>query len=411
MNISAQRFFVTLFALPTVIYTQFFISLRPFDAFGLLPSLISSLIIILIMRDIKLFRTLIPFYFFSVFILCLSIYDLMPDSWTRYRDGYAAIRQWSWLPIMTLSTTSFYYLIRINWDFFQRNSLKVAFVLFFLSRSISYFTGRITNIDEDFLIYGLDNENALIFCFISIFVLFSARSWKTSLPAALFLLLMCSSATSQMSAGMVLIMLMMKPRGMILASTATACSIFLLVAPHYFLQLHSVDPNSSFRALLWKDAGRAISETYGAGVGYGTEYIRNDFRAIPAEFNRYVKESADDRLYVGTHSTAYDIPLRVGIIGFWLLILGLWRSLKGSPGEERYHKLYFGLLGALLINNTFNMGFVSINFTFATSAFFAIILLARNLSRSSPPKKLARVRKSAIRTRRKEAISKLRAPI
>lgn len=380
MNISAQRFFVSILAMPTIIYMAFFQNFREFNEIGLAFPVISTIFIIILMKEVKLFNHLIPFYFFSIAILLLSIYDIMPDSWTRYRDSYAALRQWAWLPILSISATSCYFLIKLNWNFISKHSLSLAVLVFVVSRSVRYYTFGFDDLDTDFFIYGIDNENSIIFALFAIFILYRCKSLPLSIISGVFLIALCSSATSRMAALIILAMLVTRYRKLVVIATTAAGLLFLFASQAFVLQLYQYDPNSSFRALIWRDSSTAVLNTYGFGVGYGTEYIRNDFRAIPADFDRLVEESATDRLFVGTHSSVYDVAMRVGIIGFILLLAGLWRSTAGRITDERYRRLYMAILGSLVVNNTFNMGLASINITFGAGLFFAVLLAARDLS-------------------------------
>lgn len=376
-----QKLAASILAMPTIVYMAFFQHFRDYDEYGLAVPIVATLIMIVVMKDIRLFAYLIPFYVFSVAILALSIYDMMPDSWTRYRETYAAFRQWAWLPILTLSATSCYYLIKINWKFISRKSLILAIALFSLSRIIRYYTFGFPDMEMDFFIYGIDNENSVIFALFSIYILYESRSKKISLLLGVILFILCSSATSRMAALLVISMLVTQHQKAVVVATSAASIGFLLISQAFVLPLYQYDPNSSFRALIWRDSTAAIMDTYGIGVGYGTEYIRNDFRAIPADFKRYVAESAADRLFVGTHSSVYDVTMRVGVLGFILLLGGIWLSLRGKVTNTRFRNLYFSFLGGLIVNNTFNMGLASINITLGAGLFLAIVMVVRDLSR------------------------------
>lgn len=330
--------------------------------------------------EVRFFRYSIPFYVWSLIILFLSLLDLMPDSWTRYREPFAAIRHWAWLPILTLTATSCYFFVRTHWDWLVRKSLMLAIGIFVISRMVKFSLGMIVSFDEDFLIYGIVNENAPILALTFVYVHCRAdRPWK-AIITSLVLLAMCRSQTSFLAATMSLLAFWIHGHRVMLAGSAIACLIFVGGAQLFHREVHAIDPNTSFRALLWRDSSSILADTMGFGVGYGTEYVRNDFRSIAADFDRYIREDAEDRLYLGTHSSLYDVSIRVGIIGLILLLAGFYRDLLGPVISTRLERLRFTLVGAMLFNNVFNMGLASINLTLGTALFLALAVFCRSAS-------------------------------
>lgn len=351
---------------------------REFGAAGLLITLIFAGITIYIGKEIKFFRTLIPFYIFSLFILLLSFANAMPDGWTRYRDSLAAIRHWAWLPTLTLVGSTCFILIRMHWQWIVKHSLKLAIIIFCLSRMLKYFSGSLNNIEEEFFIYGLVNENAPIIALVFIYIhCQSDKLWK-SLLVGLLLILMCRSMTSSIVAVMGLLGIWSSAHRPLLISAIVGCALFVVSAQTFYREIHSFDANTAVRGLFWKDSSALVTQTYGIGVGYGTEYVRNDFRGlVKTGTGRFIEEGAEDRLYLGTHSSFYDVIIRVGVIGLLLLLWGLVRELGGSPLSIRLERLRFSVISALILNNIFNMGLASINLTFGTALFLAIAIACR----------------------------------
>lgn len=378
MTKSAQTPAITFCGLIVISYMTFYPFLREFGPIGLLFTLGFGGICCFLAQNINLFRPLIPFYIFSIIVLFLSLADAMPDGWTRYRDSFAAIRHWAWLPTLTLAGSAFVIFLRLHSHWIIRHSLFLAVAIFCLSRTLKYFLGMIDNTEEDFFIYGLTNENAPIVALVFIYIHCRANKLWKSLLVGLVLLLMSRSVTSSLVAVIGMIALWTKAHRLVLVSTIIGSALFLIGAQAYYREVHSFDPNTAVRGLFWKDSSALVVQTYGVGVGYGTEYVRNDFRGlVTTGSNRFIEEGAEDRLYLGTHSSVYDVAIRVGVIGLFLLLWGLVKELGGRPLSAPFERLRFAVIGSLIINNTFNMGLASINLTFGTALFLAIAIACR----------------------------------
>ena len=153
------------------------------------------------------------------------------------------------------------------------------------------------------------------------------------------------------------------------AGLIVALSLFSLIAPFFISELNTVDSNTGFRLILWRDTWSALIDTYGLGVGYGTEYISNDFTHIHDRYWKITPEDADDRLFVGTHSTFYDIALRNGILGLMLFATWFLRTIFQAPKNSPQNaKLFYATAALLIVNNAVNMGFTSMSFCLGTGA-------------------------------------------
>jgi hypothetical protein len=363
---------ITWLGLLVLFYMLFFKYFRTFDIFGIAFAMIICIIMIVISKKIILFSNLIPFYVFSTIILIISIFDGMPDSWTQYRDSIAAFRQWAWLPILTLTASGIFILLCEHWRWIARNALWMAVAIFLFTRLIRIALGELNDINMQFFIYGMDNENSIIAALVFIHMHYNSKTRLNALIIGITFLLMSSSQTS-LAAGVVSILALWprlhKP---LIIGIAIAGLTFIATAQVFFREMIYIDPNSSFRGLVWRDSTQILKDTVGFGVGYGTEYIKNDFRGINAEFNRYVEEGASDRLFIGTHSSLYDVAIRTGLLGILLLLIGFIRELRGYVQDQRLANLRIALVGGLIFNNFFNMGLASINVTMGTALFFAL---------------------------------------
>jgi O-Antigen ligase len=374
MSSASRSSAVTWLASLVITYMLFFKYFRELDAYGLFFTMLACLITISIAGHMRLFTNLIPFYIFSIMILIISLFDGMPDSWTRYHDSAAAIRQWAWLPVLTLTGSAIFILLCEHWRWISRNSLWLAIAIFVITRLVRFATGGIDNINMQFFIYGLDNENAAIAALVFVHMHYNSSSKFRATITGFLYLLMASSQTSLIAGIVSIIALWPRFHKPLLGGLVVSGLLFIASAQIYYRELMYIDPNSSFRGLVWRDSTQIMKDTMGFGVGYGTEYIKNDFRSIDSEFDQYIAETASDRLFIGTHSSLYDVAIRTGLIGILLLITGLLQELKGKIYDQRLANLRVALVGSIIFNNLFNMGLASINVTMGTALFFALAI-------------------------------------
>lgn len=356
-------------------------AMRPLGWSGLMMPVAACLAVVVAKKRMIFFRSLFPFYIFSLLVLVLSLFSLMPRAWTIYHSNFAALRHWAWLPIFTLYATAFYYYAREHWDFVARNSLALAAVSFVISRAVELVMLPSISVQRDILLYGITDENALTFAFLTIYICYTARTRLRALICGVVLVLLCSAATSVLAALMVIAMRMIRFRKQACLGLFCAFGLFTLFAPIWTYQLYQVDVNTGVRLVFWGDAQTAIWETHGIGVGYGTEYIRNDLRILDnRDAQELIEEDAQDRLFVGTHNSLYDIALRTGVIGFALFLIGFLKEIRGIREKSRYAPLYYGFLSAFIVNNSLNMGLASVNLMLGSALFCAIIVIAKNRS-------------------------------
>jgi O-antigen ligase len=145
--------------------------------------------------------------------------------------------------------------------------------------------------------------------------------------------------------------------------------LFVILAPFFSYELFSLDPNSGVRSVLWRDVVLLLQETNYIGVGFGTEYISNRFDYIGAYDWRLGDPDADGFIFLGTHSSFYDLSLRVGCIGLFLFIYWMYPVI--SPKKFVYASQYGGVFVSVaimfIITNAVNVGLFSINFLIGTS--------------------------------------------
>lgn len=112
----------------------------------------------------------------------------------------------------------------------------------------------------------------------------------------------------------------------ILILAITSVALFGMLDP---VSLYTLDPNTGWRTIFWRNAMEALTETWGIGVGFGTEALRNEYTLIGRAF--FLPEENTSFLLIGTHNAFFDVALRLGIVGLVLwsaVILGCYPAAK-----------------------------------------------------------------------------------
>ena len=305
----------------------------------------------------------------SILYLSLSFFHVFPKTWTIYWDSGAALRQWSWAILLPIFTGSFSIVFRYAKHHFIRHSIKYVLFLFVITRCSLLFAPLEIDIDTQtrYTIYTFVSENALFTFFLALHVIYRVKPSLFSVIALLPLTLLFSSAQSSIGYASLLAIWFVGCGPLVIAGLSAALTALLVIAPYYVKSLYMLDHNTGFRALLWSDASKAFLESRGIGVGYGTEYVSNDFGAFDIGAWKITQEDASNRLLIGTHSTFYDILMRTGIIGitsfgYWFVSI-MRTSLDSKTSDGRMNAFACVLL--LLINSV-NMGVTSVNFMLGT---------------------------------------------
>lgn len=295
-----------------------------------------SALICLGIQRVVAFRAQLWLLLLSLPVLVLSVVDWMPKAWTIYYDRSVIIRQWSWVLAMPLFTTGAVLFCLRYRVAIVRHAPKLFFAtwLFNLAyRNISIGLGFEAPFDR-FTLYAPNNENLPIFLMGYIAAFGSGASIFVRI-GILLILAALSTSVGNLLTSLVALGLFFVPQRLhrtALYGLLLFLLLFVTIAPFMVNELHQLDANSGVRALFWRDAISAIVQNWGAGVGYGTEYITNHFDQLVDASWTIVSEESDDRLFVSTHSTFYDVGLRIGVIGPFLIgallvsVIGVVRS-------------------------------------------------------------------------------------
>lgn len=369
-----SRGHLVILSLPLIIYGVFFHALRPLGAYLLFAVVIASTAAYILDRTRHSSTLYNAFIAFSASIFILSILDQMPSSWTLVRDEAVAFRQWIWIPLVPIFVNCFTIIIRKYWLLINTNAYTIFIAIFVLSRiSRAYFTD--TELDFQILsLYSTLSDTVLAFIPVILRLTSGRASEAERLIVIICLAALSSSASSLLFLISLIFCLYMRRHIFIVTGLYFGVAAAHLILPIEPLVVFGLDPNAGVRALMWKDAWAIVADTLGAGIGYGTEYIRNRFYLIGLGDWRLFAEGATDALFISTHSTHYDVLIRNGAVGFALFIAWFVRTTLPVRSQTIWQSQTRAALSCmLLIYASFNPTFVSIGGLIGMSALVAAI--------------------------------------
>ena len=378
-----------LFSFPVLIYALAFPVFRLLGEAPLLIVCLSSFLSCWIAGFPMVQRQYLSFLAYSGVVLFLSLLNAMPQSWTVVHDSFAAIRQWFPFLILPILSTSFYILYSRYKGFVLKHAPILAISSFFVGGSAKFIaqlvnqnsgSSIVDNAIPPFSLYGLTNEVTVFFILYFIWIFRKRASHLLPLTLLATLFFLSSSAQSQVLSILVALMYLSPSERIISNTFAFAVVALVVLAPLYPYELYTLDENTGVRAVFWAHAQIAMFDTAGLGVGYGTEYIKNDFYAIMRDSWEVVDEYSQNRIYIGTHSTLYDVGMRTGIVGL-VLFLRWYIFVFFPPNIARMSgmpPLFFATGVAALVINSINVGVASINYVFGTALCVAIAYEIKN---------------------------------
>lgn len=337
--------------------------MRDWGAAGVLVPVMLAAIITIRQRSFIRPRQYVAFMLWACLIMALSLLGLMPKSWTEHFDRLAAFRQFAPLVMLPFLASAFSVFFTAALPWIERHALRALVVMYALHLLIPMWRGSVDEFYGTF--YTITNNTA---AFWIVFIFWVTRQETPVIAKLLGIAIMTMLASSAQSLLIVLLlpfMFLWRQRDLALVMLALALAVFLLVAPYHAQTLFDLDPNSGVRAVMWKDVLKVVRDTFGLGVGFGTEYITNFFGEV-TDGEWGLASYEDDLFYLASHSTLYDMLLRLGAVGVVLFLLWLWPQLHGADRlKSRADRVAFAVVAAMfLIVNAINVGVFSVNFLF-----------------------------------------------
>jgi hypothetical protein len=362
----------SLSAIPLVVYCMVFPATRLVSEALLFVALAGATGSVLAYGRMVMPLTQIFFALFATVWLLLSMARVLPPSWTIFYENGAAIRQWSWVLIIPIVTTSFYVFLLKYGAFIWRHAFLLAVAWYVFSR-IALVISQERDWQRDILLYGVNNINFPLFVLLYIFALSRKRPIFIDLAIIIAIAAICPTVTnlaSALCAGGLRVFNRMRFAPLIVGLMLI---VVLLVAKEFPLQVYQLDSNSGVRAVMWRDAAAAVAETNGLGVGFGTEYISNKFDSIARGW-RLMDERDPTRMFVSTHSAFYDAALRTGIGGLLLFLAWMGRyAIVGRKAVGTAVPISGSLAILMFFSLALNPALVSTNIYIGLSAVLATL--------------------------------------
>ena len=360
-----------------VIYATFFSYLKDFGAYLLVPIFLLSTLAFVRNDDKSFFLNFnikyLIFVFYALIILFLSQLNFMPKSWTILFDRIIALRQFFFiltLPIFMFISYNFFsnYLKQINKKiiFLLIAYLCIVGINDHLNFGKFNFFSTLTNSTIIWLLLLLiffEKYNNKYFTLLSLTLIFVISNYWIENPSLQFNLLL-----------VFLFLIYLTNRNNIFTFGLTFVCIIIPFIPGYFLNFleNYLDENTKVRLVLWIDAISALYDTYGFGVGFGTEWIKNEFYQIKSSswvlfefsnFNRMINTT--------THSSFSDIYFRIGIIGF-ILFLNWFKKFFQTKMNK--NNLYGSSMIIIILSFSTNPGLFSVNFYIGLSIALGLVI-------------------------------------
>jgi hypothetical protein len=374
VDANRQAFLSFVFVLPTVAYALGFSALRPLGEIVLLSVVALGAIAAIVRGHLSIPTPLALYAIFSFFILNLSLARLMPQSWTLEYSAVAAVRQWAWVPILIIMTNSLQIFLERALPWIQKSPVFSLIVVYALTRvSLAVAEGDIWSY-KVLPIYVLHNENAIV-CITFFMTLFRTTNVASLIAISSIGLLAVNSSQSIIVIVSSVIVRFCRFSG---GRGWRLCLVFSVVVLSFISvfmlrELSSIDHNSALRALFWRDVLFAVVDSWGAGVGYGTESMRNILFEIRDDQWVLRQRNAEDFIHIATHSTIFDVLLRTGIVGLCIVFIWIVKVLVLPVVDQSKKGLFFILVLSFSIINTVNSGVVSMHFIIGSAALLALM--------------------------------------
>lgn len=329
-----------------------------------------SLIIIKLDKTFLYFlKKYLGFLIYSTLILIFSIFELMPSSWTEKFDLTISLRQYFFifsLPIFTFVSYEFFK------KYFNHIDKKIFIILIFF-----IFIYLIINKDINRIILSpfTNTSQILILLFLLSFKKIKSYFFKLFFLILLLPLAFLNNGSLQFLLfifGLIIIYLNINRYFIhkLIIFSFIAIPIFSDFIINNLIDIF--DANSQVRLVLWRDATIALMDSYGLGVGFGTEWIKNQFDIINPGWELFQFYDFNKVHNTTTHNTFSDIYFRLGIIGIILFLLFLFSFF--SKKEIESFKLSSEIFFAILLSLSTNPGFFSLNFSLGLCISLGLIL-------------------------------------
>lgn len=361
-----------------------------------------------------------PLWLTLYFIFCIaaaiaSLYRLFPASWQIYFRDESVVRQLG--PIISIFATAWaanaYFRRRLLAGDAFSGSAIILFLAFVVAPIIMFQQGFVYEGDDTtkstIAMYGSFTNNIIIALFFVTAAAYCGTGWRRKLGIAALLTIAGITHFAQyrvMIMGALIILLGGPARLVTLALLSALIGLYM--AGLFFIpQIMLESPNTGIRLAFILDAFKSLYDTYGLGIGYGTESVRWTYYfpgrplvTFLPDPNLITPGEMLEVLSTGVHNSFIQALLRTGLIGFALLLMAFAAVFprRTLPRPLRNHAaIMFTIITiACFVNPALESPIQGMGVGFA----YGYLLALRNHDRwhSCPPRRLSRCFQNARQT-------------
>ncbi len=319
-------------------------------------------------------RTMPPRLLSAYVALCLlwaalSHFRAFPSSWQSYYLDEAVVRQ-------LVPVVSFFAIAWASKAYFRRrlpsgtcfaNELLILFLCLVVAPLVMIQQGMSYQGDDAessvLAAYGALINNITIGMFFVLGRLFFARGWSRAAAIAYVALVAVTTHFLQFKIITVALLatLLRTPARLVAAAVMAGLTLSYAAGMQRIPELVASNPNSGLRLLFIQDTVSSLKDTYGLGIGYGTESVRwtyrvpgsKDFTFMPNP-REITQERMLELLSRGVHNSFAQAALRTGVLGALLLVCAFLAAFPpcGLPDDMRAHAsvLFIMIFMACFVN-------------------------------------------------------------
>jgi hypothetical protein len=289
-----------------------------------------------------------------VAVAILSYFRFFPPSWQVYFRSDAIARQ-------IAPAVIFFIVAWASKAYFQRRlpsgdaffgagltiflSLVVAQIVLF-QQGFQY-EGLDTFVSL-FIMYGSFTNNIAIAMFFITAGALAGSGWRRWIGIIILFMMLASTSLAQFWIAMaaILAILVGVPGRAVALGVVLGLAGLTIVGLGFIPQMMQLSPNSGIRLAFIANALESVSDTYGLGIGYGTESVKARYNFPGMQEFILLPDPADitpermlEVLSTGVHNSFVQTLMRTGVLGFGLFVIAFFAAFppRHVPRNLRNH--------------------------------------------------------------------------